>query len=66
MQYDLMTTDEAAAFLRCSVSFLNQARLTGNGPPFVKMGRRVVYTRTDLEAFIAKRTVQNTAQAARA
>jgi hypothetical protein len=37
----LITVKEAAEFLRCSVVSLNRWRGTGNGPPFVRVGRHV-------------------------
>ncbi len=44
-----LTVLEAAAYLTVSKSFLDKKRLNGSGPPFLKLGRRVVYDGTDLE-----------------
>jgi hypothetical protein len=52
----LFTVNEAAAILRCSPYSLNRWRLTGGGPQFVYVGRRVRYRRADLAAFIATST----------
>lgn len=42
---------EAAAHLGISKSFLDKARTAGTGPHFLKLGRRVVYDRKDLESW---------------
>lgn len=47
----LMTTAEAAAFLRVSSRTLEDWRLRGGGPRFRKMGRLVRYHTADLIAF---------------
>ena len=41
----LFTAKEAAKFLRLSVSWLAKARMRGDGPPYVKLGRAVRYRR---------------------
>ena len=46
-----LLTDEAAEFLRLSVRTLEKRRSTGDGPRYRKLGRRVVYTIADLEAW---------------
>jgi hypothetical protein len=56
----LLTVNEAAAILRCSVASLNKWRLSGKGPAFIYVGRRVRYTRAALIAFIAASTRQST------
>jgi predicted DNA-binding transcriptional regulator AlpA len=44
----LLTSKEAAQFWRVSTSFLAKARMTGNGPPFIKIGRSVRYSEATL------------------
>jgi predicted DNA-binding transcriptional regulator AlpA len=39
----LLTPREAASFLRVSESWLAKARMQGDGPPYVKVGRSVRY-----------------------
>lgn len=55
----LLNTEEAADFLRLSVPTMERLRGTGQGPPFIKLGpgkrSRVVYLKTDLEAFLTRR-----------
>ena len=56
----LLTVEEVAGLLRCSVSSLNKWRLTGRGPPFVRVGSRVRYSTADLNTYIARRTATST------
>jgi hypothetical protein len=46
---DALNEGDAARFLGISPSFLSKRRCTGDGPLFVKYGKRVVYLRADLE-----------------
>ena len=39
----LMTPKEAAHLLRVSLSWLAKARMRGDGPPYIKIGRAVRY-----------------------
>lgn len=50
---DRMSVDEAASYLGISVSSANKWRLYGRGPVYLKLGRRVVYERAALDAWIA-------------
>ena len=44
---------EAAQYLSLSKSFLDHARLSGDGPKFIRVGRRnVLYLREDLDAWL--------------
>ena len=43
-----LTPMEAADFLRVSVSWLAKARMRGDGPPYVKLGRSIRYSETAL------------------
>ena len=53
----------AAAFLGVSPRTLERKRLEGDGPKFVKIGRRVVYRLRDLEAYLDQNTYSSTAAA---
>jgi predicted DNA-binding transcriptional regulator AlpA len=44
----LMKPIEAAAFLRVSESWLAKARMRGDGPPHVQIGRSVRYSKAAL------------------
>jgi predicted DNA-binding transcriptional regulator AlpA len=49
-----LTTPQAAAFVGLGVSSLEKLRVRGDGPAFLKIGRRVVYDAGDLEQWLAK------------
>jgi len=48
----LLNEHEAAAFLGLSVGTMRRRRLTREPPLWVKLGRRVLYRRNDLEFFV--------------
>lgn len=48
-----LSVREAAAHLNVSKSWLDKRKLDGNGPRYLKMGRRVAYDLADLELFAA-------------
>lgn len=48
-----LVTQEVAAWLRVPIGTLAQWRSYGKGPAWHTHGRRVVYAREDVEAFIA-------------
>lgn len=54
--------DEAAARLRISKGTLANWRVTGEGPRFIKFGRRVLYPIKEIEAFEQRCLRSNTAQ----
>ena len=62
LAHTFLTQREAAALLRLSERTLERYRLTGTGPTFVKLGRRVVYRATDLTAFAAAHTYRSTSE----
>ena len=49
--HTLLTTVEVAERLRVSTSFLAKARVAGQGPRFIKIGRACRYRLSDLEAY---------------
>jgi|SoiMetStandDraft_2_1073263.scaffolds.fasta_scaffold279825_2 predicted DNA-binding transcriptional regulator AlpA len=70
VQYDALTLDplltvaEVAELLRCSVSSLNKWRLSGDGPKFVYVGRRVRYRPADVTAYVVTQTRASTSEGA--
>jgi predicted DNA-binding transcriptional regulator AlpA len=58
-----LTAGEAAKVLGLAPSTLAKLRLSGNGPVYCKLGRRVVYRQRDLEAWLESRTARNTSDA---
>lgn len=55
-----LTTPEAAKYLRLSPKTLETKRSRGGGPPYIKLGRRVVYRRTDLDKWLESRVRHST------
>ncbi len=55
-----LTAAEAAAHLRVSLQTLAKWRVSGDGPPYLKFGRRVLYDFNDLEAWAAGRRRRST------
>ena len=55
---DLLTITEAADLLRAPVATLRYWRHLGTGPASFRMGRRVLYRRDDLSAWIDARAGQ--------
>jgi hypothetical protein len=49
---ELRTPQEYARYRRCSIRTLDRERAEGRGCPFVKIGGRVLYRRSDIERFI--------------
>ena len=58
----VLTTQEAAAELKVSESFLAKARMRGTGPAFVQLGRAIRYSRSALETHKALQTRISTSQ----
>lgn len=48
----MLRTPEAAAYCGSSASTFEKLRLTGGGPRYVKLGRRVVYDPADLDDWL--------------
>jgi predicted DNA-binding transcriptional regulator AlpA len=51
----LLTADDAANLLRLSPSWLAKARMRGDGPPYVKLGRSIRYTETGILQWMRSR-----------
>jgi hypothetical protein len=58
-----LLTDEAAEFLRLKPGTLANWRIAGTGPPFVKVGRRVLYDRETLPAWAKSKHNTSTTEA---
>ena len=57
-----LTTAQCAALLGISEQWLEIARVRGDGPPFVKMGRIVRYRRPSVLRWLQENEFQSTAQ----
>jgi excisionase family DNA binding protein len=54
---DLLTTDELAALTRHPKATIYALNSRGDGPPRMKIGRRVLYRRGDVLAWLSTRYV---------
>ena len=63
---DLMSPDEAAAYTRLSVKTLAKMRCQGTSMPFLKLRKKVMYRRSDLDRWLAGCLVQSRASRAQA
>jgi predicted DNA-binding transcriptional regulator AlpA len=53
-------TPAAAQYVRLSVSTMEKLRVFGGGPPFAKLGRRVVYSAAALDDWLRARQFTST------
>ena len=58
----LLTPKEAALVLRVSPSWLAKRRMTGDGPPFVKVGRSIRYSEAALLQWVKSRQRLSTSE----
>jgi predicted DNA-binding transcriptional regulator AlpA len=58
----LLSAPQAADRLNLSASTLAKLRLSGEGPPFSKLGRRVVYKDEDLQTWVSANRYRSTAE----
>lgn len=56
----MLRTTEAADYCGSSASTFEKLRLYGGGPHYMKLGRRVVYDPTDLDAWLAEHRRRST------
>jgi len=57
----LLSPGETAAALLTNERTLERWRMTGDGPIFVKVGRRVAYRRSAIEQFLERQARHSTA-----
>jgi excisionase family DNA binding protein len=58
----LLTAKEAAKLLKVSLSWLAKARMRGDGPPYVKIGRSIRYSETALVQWMKSRQRLSTSE----
>jgi len=61
----LLDTLEASHRLRVARQTLAKWRLEGSGPPFIRVGRKILYREQDISAWLDSRTVRSTTEADR-
>ncbi len=59
----LLSVDRAASYLGLSATYLNKLRTMGGGPTFHKIGVRVLYRPSDLDAWLTDKRRTSTADA---
>jgi predicted DNA-binding transcriptional regulator AlpA len=59
-----INTDEAAKYSGLASSTLEKMRVTGGGPPYLKIGRRVLYFRDDIEVWLQRHRRHHTSEEA--
>lgn len=59
-QNDLLDTEAAAAYVRLSPRTLERYRVTGEGPVYLKLGRRVFYRVRDLDLWLDEKRRRST------
>lgn len=57
---ELLTPPELAQVLRTTTNSLSQERYLGRGVPFIKNGRRILYARSDVLAYLEQNRAQRT------
>lgn len=60
-----LSAPKAASHVGLTVATLAKLRCWGGGPAYLKLGRRVMYERHLLDAWVSERRVRNTSDAAR-
>jgi predicted DNA-binding transcriptional regulator AlpA len=58
----LLTPKEAAKLLKVSLSWLAKARMRGDGPPYISIGRSIRYSEAGLIQWMKSRTRTSTSQ----
>jgi excisionase family DNA binding protein len=62
MPTEVLTTKEAADYVRLGKPTLERFRLTGNGPRYCKLGGAVRYRKCDLDEWLEQRLVRSTSE----
>jgi predicted DNA-binding transcriptional regulator AlpA len=58
----LLTPKEAARLLKVSLSWLAKARMRGDGPPYIRIGRSIRYTEAALIQWMKSRQRLSTSE----
>jgi predicted DNA-binding transcriptional regulator AlpA len=58
----LLTAKEAARLLKVSLSWLAKARMRGDGPPYIRIGRSIRYAETALIQWMKSRQRLSTSE----
>jgi predicted DNA-binding transcriptional regulator AlpA len=58
----LLTAAEASQILKVSLSWLAKARMRGDGPPFIKIGRAIRYSEAAIQQWMKSRQRLSTSE----
>jgi excisionase family DNA binding protein len=58
----LLTPNEAAKLLKVSLSWLAKARMRGDGPPYIRVGRQIRYSEAALLQWMKSRQRLSTSE----
>lgn len=64
MTTEIITTKEAADYVRLGKPTLERFRISGNGPAYVKLGGAVRYRKADLDSWLESRLTHSTSEQA--
>lgn len=64
MIYEVLTTVEAARYVRLGKPTLERFRISGEGPKYCKLGGAVRYRRSDLDTWLESRLTRSTSEEA--
>jgi excisionase family DNA binding protein len=62
MTTEILTTKEAASYVRLGKPTLERFRISGDGPPYCKLGGAVRYRKTDLDTWLESRRIRSTSE----
>lgn len=63
MLQPLLDSNELERMLGVHAGWAAKARLAGDGPVFVRIGRRVAYRPADVDEYLSARTARSTSEA---
>lgn len=55
-----LSVQDTAEYMQISKSWLAKSRLNGDGPPFIKVGRLVLYDLNDVDTWLSDRKRRST------
>jgi predicted site-specific integrase-resolvase len=61
-----LTPEEAGRFIGAAVQTMARWRCEGGGPPFIRVGRKIMYAAEDLTAWMNARRMASTSAAVKA
>jgi predicted DNA-binding transcriptional regulator AlpA len=62
LSFVLLTAKEAARLLKVSLSWLAKARMRGDGPPYIRIGRSIRYAEAALTQWMKSRQRLSTSE----